>query len=547
MSGLNFCSSSYFLGQNLLHRAIRDIECTFSHYGNYGECILDDQAAYRVLLIFLDDLFNPLDLAVDVESSESAFDKLCKIIRVGLSSNKDPMLLLLLGFDRVLGPEEWNRGGTFQRIETRARKELRSIRDSHSNFFLVDDFFGSARDICISEAFDARNWYLAKCRFSRKGIQATVNLIQSFVGIAERPPKKVLVLDCDNTLWGGVVGEDGVDNLQLGIDGISQAFIDFQKEIKNLGKKGVLLALSSKNNEEDVWSVFDTRPEMVLERKDFVCCRINWNEKSENLKEMSVELGLSLDSFVFWDDSKVEREKMKSLAPAVLTVEAPEDLATWPSHLAASSVFSEVTFVEADHSKLQQYKMKAEFEKGASVSTDLDKYLQSIKMKPQLVNLDLTNISRAVQICKKTNQFNLRTIRHSAESLQKLSPGWVFLLGVDDIYGDHGLVGLMGARYLTSDSLFIDTFALSCRVLGRKLEFWLMQEILSKAEAMGVAKCYAEFIPTDRNGPAKDFLLASGFELKSQAGSTEFGFSVVGSLYSISTDHKIEGLDKIYE
>ena len=168
--------------------------------------------------------------------------------------------------------------------------------------------------------YSQRNWYFSRCRVSIDGLKALTDTLALILNRMREPASKVIALDCDNTIWGGVVGEDGLKNLILGQDGIGQAFIDFQKEIVRLSNNGLIVVLVSKNNEEDVWKVFDEHNEMILKRENIVIAKINWEEKAHNIEQIASELDLDINSFVFWDDNPLERDKMKTLMPQVLTL-----------------------------------------------------------------------------------------------------------------------------------------------------------------------------------------------------------------------------------
>ena len=210
--------------------------------------------------------------------------------------------------------------------------KINNLKKKFTNFYSInlDEIFSNYGFLQI---FDDRNWYVARCRFSELGLQKIINSLSEVITKIKQPLKKVLVLDCDNTLWGGVIGEDGIENLKLGTDGIGKIFSDFQKTILNLKKQGILLVLASKNNESDVLDVFKNHKSMILNIKDITAYKINWKSKSLNIREMANELGLGLDSFVFWDDNPIERAKMMKEIPEVTTINADENIHDWPSKL----------------------------------------------------------------------------------------------------------------------------------------------------------------------------------------------------------------------
>ena len=404
--------------------------------------------------------------------------------------------------------------------------------------------------------FSDRNWYFGRCRLSIDGLGVLVNSISEVVDRINNPPKKVLVLDCDNTLWGGVIGEDGLKNLVLGQDGLGQAFIDFQKECLRLSNEGVLLALASKNNEEDVWNVFENHPSMILKRENILRSKINWNEKSANLIEMSKELDLGIDSFVFWDDNPIERSKVNTVLPEVLTVEAPQHVIEWPNLIRDLNCFSKFEITSEDLNKSIQYKSRAAFVSDVNHVTDINSYLKSINLLPSKISLCDANMARAEQLCKKTNQFNLRTKRYIASELQAQNSDPnidMFLVGLRDNYGDHGIVGLVGLEFATKDICLIDTFLMSCRVLGRHLEAWMLNEIVMSARQLGAKKLLVDFIESAKNVIAEEFLVNYGFKLIEDENlvlklSKENANCILeGKLYQLSLNDTVIPNIEIYE
>ena len=207
-------------------------------------------------------------------------------------------------------------------------------------------------------------------------------------------------------------------------------------------------------------------------KNDITAHRINWQEKAENLQSIADSLGLGLDSMVFWDDNPIERNKMKALLPQVFTVDVPEKIIEWPEYIRSLDCFGRLKSTDEDKNKKEQYKAKAEFSSALNVANDVKSYLKSINLSPSVVELNDFNISRAEQLCSKTNQFNISTKRYTSLELQRLQTekkGFIFLVGLEDTFGDHGLVGLVIVKFLSNNVAFLDTFLLSCRILGRHL------------------------------------------------------------------------------
>jgi FkbH-like protein len=376
----------------------------------------------------------------------------------------------------------------------------------------LDQVFAKpGRDRC----FDNRNYYAAHCRLSVAGLGCLAGALAQVLDRLTAPARKVLVLDCDNTLWGGVVGEDGVGGLTLGQDGVGSAYVDFQRAIRRLAGRGTVLALASKNEETDVWSAFDNHPAMALKRKDIAAWRINWSEKSDNIAALAEELGIGLDSIAFWDDNPIERETVRAALPQVLVIDCPKQVIDWPSALLECPAFARFEVTAEDRRKTSLYKARAEFVTELTGRTDRVSFLRSIQLRPEALPIEPASLARAAQLCAKTNQFNLRAARHSPADLAEIAraDGAVALLArLSDRFGDHGIVGLAIARPTADPAVaFLDTFLLSCRVLGRHLEAWLLDACIRPLRERGVRYLAGEFVPRERNAMAAGFLGEHGF------------------------------------
>ena len=395
-------------------------------------------------------------------------------------------------------------------LEVRLRE--RQARSKTLFLLPLDRFFAQAgRESC----FDARNYYAAHCRLSQRGLNLLAKQISELTQRFFCAPKKVLVLDCDNTLWGGVLGEDGLAGIRLGQDGAGAAYADFQRVARNVKQKGTLLALVSKNDESLVWRAFDEHPSMVLRRADIVASRINWKDKSDNLAELAEELGVALDSFVFWDDNPMEREAVRVRLPDVTVAEVPREVWHWPEWLESSNWFASFENTAEDFSRAEMYRSRALFqsESARAGSSNENDFLRSIQLRPTVVPISEALVSRAAQLSNKTNQFNLRTCRYDESAIREITgekTAISFLVHLQDKFGDHGNVGLVIARR-TENVAFLDTFLLSCRVLGRHLEAWMLDQCVKTLRAEQVDFLFAEFVPTERNEVAANFLEEHGF------------------------------------
>lgn len=375
----------------------------------------------------------------------------------------------------------------------------------------LNRFFASeGLDLCL----DPRNYYAARCRLSRRGLEVLTGRVKEIVDRLAVPAKKVLALDCDNTLWGGTIGEDGLAGIQLGQDGVGAVYCDFQRAARRLAQSGVLLALVSKNNESDVWNVFAQHPSMVLGSSDITAARISWQDKSDALLAIAEELGLAMDSFVFWDDNPLERESVRRRLPDVAVPEIPSEVWQWPGWLEASPLFASFEATEEDGRRAAMYHSRGAFQSaGRLFDSEID-FLKSIALRPSVVFISEGTISRASQLTAKTNQFNLRTRRHDPAAIRRINAdpaSTAFLVHLEDKFGDHGNVGLVIAHFRHDPRVaFLDTFLLSCRILGRHIEAWMLQECVTQLQQKGAQILLAEFIPTERNAVASAFLPEHG-------------------------------------
>lgn len=365
-------------------------------------------------------------------------------------------------------------------------------------------------------AFDRRNFFMARCRLSSAGLRQLAGSLGSILERIARPARKMLVLDCDNTLWGGVIAEDGLGGVRLGDEDSGSAFSAFQKEVRALQRSGVILALASKNEEADVWRVFDAHPAMKLTRNDITAARIDYRPKSENVAKLAEDLGLGLDAIVFWDDNPLERAEMRFRCPGVLTPELPREVEAWPDALADLAVFDRFATTAEDRQKPEHYAARAQFQALRRDCGDEIDFLKQLKLRPREVALGAATLERAVQLVTKTNQFNLRGIRHDAAALAALAEeprNVTFLVQLRDQFGDHGLVALVLFREtIYPETAFLEGLMISCRVLGRKLEAWTLARACELLRTKGYRRILAEYRPLPRNGLIRDVLPSLGLQ-----------------------------------
>jgi FkbH-like protein len=350
---------------------------------------------------------------------------------------------------------------------------------------------------------DATLDFMARQPLSAKGQVAVALFLARCLRRLIVSGRKALAIDLDNTLWGGVVGEDGIAGLKLGHEFPGNVHLRIQRELLELRNRGVLLVLLSKNNEADARDAFNSLPDMLLKWDDFAVRKINWNHKHENLRDAARELGLGLDSFVFVDDSDYEREQMRQFLPEVLILNESSD----PLHALRSfwetDAFDSLSVTEEDRLRHRDYTVRAARDVGAH-QDDLETFLKSLEMEATIEDVGPANIDRALAMIGKTNQFNLTTRRHPRAQLQAMveAPGSIALvLRLRDKFGDQGIVALLLAIPAGDNAtLAIDSFLVSCRALGRGVEDALWAAMVNRANRQSVRKLEAEYLATAKNG-----------------------------------------------
>ncbi|MBI2138995.1 HAD-IIIC family phosphatase, partial [Candidatus Woesearchaeota archaeon] len=356
-----------------------------------------------------------------------------------------------------------------------ANNSLASLSDS--GHVSIVDFDSIASTIGKDRLTDEKLFYLGKIFLSEEAARIFSKEIASLINAAFGNSKKCLVVDLDNTLWGGVIGEDGIENVQLGDTNLGVIYQEIQKIIKNFRKTGILLAIASKNNEQDVLPMLNDHKHMILKDEDFIAKRINWQDKSNNIKEIAEELNIGLGSIVVLDDNPVERLEIREHLPQVEVIEAPEDIAEWPMMLRRLPFFARLELTEEDKKRHEMY--MAEGERMALKKTvSVEQYLFQLDIAITLQQNPAQEIDRITQLINKTNQFNLCTKRYTHDQVRNIISSSDCLLTAvraRDKFGDMGLVGVIIIR-TDSGEYHIDTFLLSCRVLARKIEDQFLQE-----------------------------------------------------------------------
>lgn len=375
-------------------------------------------------------------------------------------------------------------------------------------------------------SIDWRFWFLAKMPFSPAKKNAGTPLPAPRVPAVR---KKCLVLDCDDTLWGGTLGEGGFAGIKIGGDYPGNAFAFFQKRLVELAESGIILAVCSKNNHADVAEVFEKHPDMILRREHVSAWRVNWNDKAENIREIAAELNIGADSIVFADNDARERERVLSAFGGEVAVPAfpknPYELPLFFDAL-ADEFFRVRALTREDSEKTRQYRDAAARAEFSRTFSSLSDYISSLEIRLRLAPADDFSLPRLAQLTQKTNQFNLTTHRRTEAELRGfLARGnAVFSLAASDKFGDLGIVGEAEISFADAGkSARVENFMMSCRALGRGVEQAFARKLLNLLRERGVEKVGAEFVATAKNAPCADFLPSLGF---APAAGTETRFSL---------------------
>jgi len=402
----------------------------------------------------------------------------------------------------------------YQRLNRRLKKTLQSLSRSY-----VLDLAGLIATFGLRNAWSARNRYLAKQPWSAKFLGEYAFFLGRHLFAAKSLAKKCLVLDLDNTLWGGVVGEDGVSGIHIGFgDPIGEAFLSFQFGLKNLRDLGVILAICSKNNLTDVEELFIERDEMLLHLDDFVAFEINWNSKPENLVRLSRKLNIGLDSIVFLDDNPAEIAQVRGALPDVTALVLPRDPAEYRAFLDRLPFFERLSVSEEDRRKSEQYAENNRRSEDLKEFNNLDDYLADLGTWLELWEARPDNITRVHQLFAKTNQFNVTTRRYSladVERFVKSDDHILIVANAGDKFGELGLIGIC-LLIIRDSSVSIDSWLLSCRALGRAIETAFMNVVKERYFSELSLRVTATFLPTAKNVPAADFFDKQRFERESE-------------------------------
>jgi FkbH-like protein len=355
--------------------------------------------------------------------------------------------------------------------------------------------------------------------------------------------KKCLILDLDNTLWGGILGEDGIDGINIGGDYPGSAFLYFQEALIELSKNGIILAICSKNNEADVIEAWEKNPYIVLKQQYIAAYRINWQNKVDNIKELAEELNIGLDSLVFVDDNPMERGFVKQLLPMIVVPEFPAQPYELPLFIQnlVNDHFRIYSITDEDRIKTQQYKANADRANERKRYSDPSDYLASLNIRIELIHANEINIPRIAQMTQKTNQFNLTTKRYTDADIRGfVQNGWqIYCIDVSDKFGDSGITGTILIK-MNNDVAIFDSFLLSCRILGKGIEEAFVLSILNMLREQGIETVRASYAPTTKNAQVSDFYDKLGFSLVSASETKIYELCIANRVFEVKPYYHIQ-------
>jgi FkbH-like protein len=391
---------------------------------------------------------------------------------------------------------------------------LQLVRNRPEHVTLVD-LEGIASQVGKENWTDERSAVLSKQGFAMNYFGIVAGTIANLVAATVGKEKKCLVLDLDNTLWGGVIGDDGIDGIRLDpTDAIGESFLAFQRYLKRLGERGVILAVCSKNSEENARIPFEKHPNSILRMDDFALFVANWEHKVENIRAIAQRLNIGLESVVFVDDNPAEREQVRQLLPEVTVVELPDDPAGFVRALDLGGYFDWLQLSREDLARSDSYVAESRRNALLSEAADYNQYLRSLDMQVSFVPVNEESLPRFTQLINKTNQFNLRTVRYSPGSVSEAfrsDTRRLVAAHFRDRFSDFGIMSCLIVEK-RDDVLFIDTWVMSCRVFKRGLEYAVMNRIVEIAAEMGCARIVGDYIPSKKNEIVSDLYSSLGFE-----------------------------------
>jgi len=379
----------------------------------------------------------------------------------------------------------------------------------------VFDYARLVQEVGTNNWYDQKIWHMAKMPLGYLAQLETGKRLARYLLALVRPACKCLVLDCDNTLWGGVIGDDGLGGIQLGEDFPGNVYKEFQRKLLSLKNRGILLALASKNNEEDVLEVFAKHPDSILKQEDFAAIQVHWNDKATSLRAIAKELNIGADALAFFDDNPVERDWVATQMPEVSIIAVPANPLGYIAAIDDSVSFDALIISDEDRARPEMYQEQVQRQVLQKQSVSVGDFLESLEMMATVGFVGSDTLPRVAQLLSKTNQFNLTTRRHTESELQNMidSGGVAVWIRVSDRFGDSGLVGVAIAVPLPENerAWVMDTLLMSCRVMGREVDTAMLSIVGRFVKNKGGTSIIGEYISSSKNGMVSEFYPSHGF------------------------------------
>lgn len=527
-------------------------------YGQWRQQILDPGSSLytfkpEAVLLALDQasLLPDLPLSTSAEQADAAVDAALEELSGLWQMLRDRAQTAII--QQTLWSDELPLFGHFERQVAASPAALAAKFDARladcaaGHRVLLLDLRTATTNVGMERLSDPKLWHHAKQAISPMAAPWLGDQVGRILAAIRGLSKKVAVLDLDNTLWGGVIGDDGLEGIVLGQgSGNGEAFLSFQRYLKRLTGRGILLAVSSKNDQKIAEAAFDDHPEMILRRSDFAAFEANWNDKPSAVRRIARDLDLGLDSLVFIDDNPAERDLMRRTLPMVAVPELPEAPELYARCIADAGYFEAISFTADDAKRNEQYVANRERRQLQASATDMETFLRELQMTLTVSRFQPADLARVTQLINKTNQFNLTTRRYTEAEVRAMmeDPSVLTYAGrLVDRFGDNGLTSIVIGRVVPDDSakaIELDTWLMSCRVLGRRVEHAMLSVVAQDADAIGAAKLIGRYRPTPKNGLVKEHYPNLGFA-PVEAGTSDDGETVwmlpLGSNHVPPVDH----------
>ncbi len=392
--------------------------------------------------------------------------------------------------------------------------ELMRLSQQYQNLFICD-IAGLQNKLGRDVMFAANVYTSTEMILSMDALPYVASRVMDIVCAVKGQFKKCLILDLDNTVWGGVIGDDGLEGIQLGHGlGIGKAFTEFQMWVKKLKQRGIIICVASKNNEETAKEPFEKHPDMVLKLEDIAVFQANWETKVDNIRTIQSILNIGFDSMVFLDDNPFERNIVRENIKGITVPELPEDPAEYLEFLYSLNLFETASYSNLDKDRTKQYQVEAQRVSLSKTFTNEADFLKSLNMVSVVSGFTKFNTPRVAQLSQRSNQFNLRTVRYTDADIEALANDSNVIdlsFTLEDKFGDNGLIAVVIMKPLDKETLFVDTWFMSCRVLKRGMENFTLNTMVEKAKAAGYKRIVGEYLPTPKNKMVENHYTGLGF------------------------------------